>query len=189
MKHLTATYRFGIAVGLLLLSLGSAAAEAPANINTTASSVVAIFKQEGVPVESPFKQFTGRIVYDAKNVAGASATLDVVTGSLDIGDEAYNAEVRKKQWFDSATYPKATFRSTSIKPLGANRFEATGPLTFKGRVLTITVPVTVSSTAAGTAFDGTFVVHRKSFGIGDPIWEGVIDDKVEVRFRLVSSGK
>ncbi|MEZ5475766.1 MAG: YceI family protein [Steroidobacteraceae bacterium] len=176
-------------LGLSLLALASAAADAPGTIDVATSTIVATFKQEGVPVEAAFTRFTGHIVYDAKNVAAASASADIVTGSLDLGDEAYNAEVRKKGWFDSATYPKATFRTTSIEGVNAVRFTATGPLTIKGRALVMTVPVTVSTTPAGTAFDGVFTVSRRAFGIGDAMWDDVIEDKVEVRFHLVDSAK
>lgn len=170
--------------GAMMVTLSTLAADS--GIDVAKSTLIATFKQEGVPVDSPFKRFSGRIVYDPANVAGASASLDVETGSLDIGDEAYNAEVRKKEWFDSATYPKATFRSTAIKAGAAGKFEATGALTVKGRVLTVTVPVTVQKLGAVNAFDGTLIISRKAFGIGDPIWNDVVDDKVSVRFHLVN---
>jgi polyisoprenoid-binding protein YceI len=125
------------------------------------------------------------IDFDPKNVAAATALIDVDMASLDLGDPGYSAELRKKSWFDTATYPRAVFKSTSIKAVNATRFDATGTLTVKGRVLTITVPVAISSTAAGTAFDGSFAMSRKAFGIGDPIWEDAVDDKVTVKFHLV----
>jgi polyisoprenoid-binding protein YceI len=125
------------------------------------------------------------IEFDPKNIIAATALIEVDMASLDLGDPAYNAELRKKSWFDSATYPRAVFKSTAIKAVSATRFDATGTLTVKGRVLTITVPVTTSSTTAGTAFDGTFVMSRKAFGIGDPIWEDAVEDKVSVKFHLV----
>lgn len=175
---------------LLAAVLGIAVAlAADANLDTGKSTVVATFKQEGVPVDTPFKSFTGRIVYDPANVAAASAMLEVKTGSLDIGDEAYSAEVRKKQWFDSANFPTATFRSTAIKSGGPGRFDATGTLTMKGKSLGITVPVTVKNAADGNVFEGSFTISRKAFGIGDPVWEDVLDDKVNVRFHLISSGR
>jgi hypothetical protein len=34
-------------------------------------------------------------------------------------------------------------------------------------------------------FDGSFNMSRKAFGIGDPVWEGTVDDKVVVKFHLV----
>ena len=172
---------------LALASVSLAVLAADTNIDAAKSTVIATFKQEGVPVDAPFRKFSGRIVYDAKNVAAATASLDVETGSLDIGDEMYSAEVRKPAWFDSARFPNATFRSTAIKPVAAGRFDATGTLTIKGKAATITVPVTAQ--AATNAFDGTLVISRKAFGIGDPAWNDVLDDKVSVRFHLISTGR
>ena len=182
--------RVAFASAVLLVAFGSPAADAPpANVTVAGSTITATFKQEGVPVDTMFKQFSGRIVYDPKNVANASASLEVLMASFDMGDDAYNAEVKKKQWFDSANYPKATFRSTSVKASGPNRFDATGALTLKGKVLTITVPVTVKTTPAGSAFDGNFSISRKAFGLGDPIWEDVLEDRVDIKFHLISTGR
>jgi polyisoprenoid-binding protein YceI len=177
------TVKRSAAAGLALVSgllMAAPLAVGPA----TKSKLTASFKQEGVEVENPFTRFTGQVDYDPKNVAAATASIEVDMKSLDIGDPAYNAELAKKAWFDSGTYPKGTFKSTAIKPLAANRFEATGQLTIKGKVQTITVPVTVG---AGT-FDGSFTISRKAFGIGDPIWEEALDDKVVVKFHLVTQG-
>jgi polyisoprenoid-binding protein YceI len=174
-------------MALLVASFALTALAADNNIDAAKSTLIATFKQEGVAVDAPFKTFSGRIVYDPANVAAASAALDVDTGSLDIGDEAYSAEVRKKVWFDSAAFPKATFRSTAIKAGAAGHFDATGTLTVKGKALTVTVPVSMQNGAGGTAFDGSFAISRKAFGIGDPTWNDVLDDNVKVRFHLVSS--
>jgi polyisoprenoid-binding protein YceI len=175
-------------LGLALSCLATALAlAADAGIDVTKSTIVATFRQESVPVEAPFRKFSGQVVYDASQPAVASANLDVETGSLDIGDPAYNAEIRKPAWFDSGKFPQATFRSTAVKAISAARFEATGALTIKGRVLTITVPVAVSAGATGTAFDGTLLVSRQAFGIGDPSWKDVIEDQVSVRFHLVNA--
>lgn len=183
---MTRTTRFGLGT-LLVASFALTAIGADTNIDAAKSTIIATFKQEGVPVDSPFKKFTGRIVYDPAAIATASAELEVDMTSLDIGDDAYNAEVRKKAWFDSATFAKATFRSTAIKAGAAGHFDATGTLTVKGKAMMVTVPITAQSIAGGTAFDGNFAISRKAFGIGDPAWNDVLDDSVKVRFHLVSS--
>jgi polyisoprenoid-binding protein YceI len=149
------------------------------------STVVATFKQMGVAVETPFTRFSGSINYDPRNTAGASAQIEVETASLDFGDPAYNAEVAKKAWFDSATYPKGVFRSSGIKALGANKLEVTGTLTLKGKAQTITVPVTVGAAPGGNTFEGSITVSRKAFGIGDASWDGLLDDQVVVKFRFL----
>jgi polyisoprenoid-binding protein YceI len=165
------------------------AADGAPNLSSTRSSLTATFKQSGVPVDASFKSFSGRIVYDPASVATASAALEVQTSSLDLGEEPYNAEVRKKSWLDAANYPRATFTSTGIRAAGAGRFDANGKLAIKGKVQTITVPISVKSTSEGVAFDGTFTISRRAWGIGDPSWEEVLDDAVVVRFHLVSSAR
>jgi len=160
---------------------------AAGDIDASKSTVVATFKQEGVGVDAAFKKFSGHITYDASNISASRATIEVETSSLDLGSEEYSAEVRKKEWFDSATYPKAVFQSTAIKSDAANKFTATGTLTIKGKVVNLSVPVSVQSASASTSYDGSLVISRAAFGIGSPAWNDVIDDKVNVRFHLVSS--
>jgi polyisoprenoid-binding protein YceI len=181
-------------IGRLLAAAGVAVAAvvalaADANVNLAKSSLVATFKQENVPVDTTFKKFSGNIVYNAASPGTATAALDVDMSSLDIGDPAYSAEVRKKAWFDSATYPTATFRSTAIKAGAAGQFTATGNLTIKGKVLVISIPVSVQSAAGLNTFSGSYQLSRKAFGIGDPTWEDVLDDKVAVKFRIVTAAK
>ena len=183
-----------LAAGLAMAGLtvvGLAAAPIAADFNITpagGNKVTATFKQEGVEVETPFTKYTGRIAYDPAKVAASTALLEVETGSFDFGDPGYNAEVRKKSWFDSATYPKAKFQSTAIKPGAAGTFTAAGTLTLKGRVLTVNVPVKVAPGAkGGFVFDGSFAISRKAFGIGDPVWEGTVDDKVTIKFHLTGA--
>jgi polyisoprenoid-binding protein YceI len=187
----------GLALSLALAALALAAGTAgtagtgtgtDAGIDARHSTIVATFKQESVPVDAPFRKFSGHIAYDATHPAAASASIDVETGSFDIGDAAYNAEVRKPAWFNSAAFPMAAFRSTAVKVISATRFEATGNLSIKGRSVVITVPITVTASANSTAFDGTVPVSRKAFGIGDPVWNDVIDDQVSVHFHLVNAG-
>ncbi|MDQ2639474.1 MAG: YceI family protein [Pseudomonadota bacterium] len=147
----------------------------------TKGTLTATFKQEGVAVENPFLKWSGQVNYDPANVAASTAQIEVDMGSYDIGDPLYSAELAKKSWFDTATHPKGTFKSTSIKPVSATRFDATGTLTLKGKSQTVTVPVTVN----GNTFDGTFTISRKAFGIGDPVWDGTVDDKITIKFHLV----
>jgi polyisoprenoid-binding protein YceI len=155
------------------------------SIDATKSTIIATFKQENVPVDAAFKSFNGRVDYDPAKPNASKAALEVATGSFDMGTAEYNAEVKKKSWFDSATYPKATFISTSVKPGAAGHFDATGTLTLKGKSQTLTVPVTATQSGATTVFDGALEISRAYFGIGDSEWNDVVDDKVRIKFHLV----
>lgn len=169
-----------IALGVFVVAVGG-----DPSIDPTHSSVIATFRQENVPVDAPFRQFSGQIDYDAAHPAAGHATISVQTGSIDLGSGDYDAEVRKPDWLDSARHPTATFVSTAIVPAAAGQFTATGTLTLKGRSVTVSVPVSTHRLGRATAFDGALQISRKAFGIGSPDWAGVIDDAVRVRFHLV----
>jgi polyisoprenoid-binding protein YceI len=169
---------------LLLLAIAAVAASVP-GIDPSKSKIVATFKQEGVPVDAAFKRFNGHIDYDPTRPNASKAALEVTTGSIDLGSEEYSAEVRKKGWFDTANYPTATFISTTIKPGNADHFDASGILTLKGKTQTLVIPVSVGKVGTATSFDGELQISRKTFGIGDPEWNDVVDDQVRVKFHLV----
>ncbi len=180
MTRLLAALAATVALGAALLGAAGNGAIDPAK-----SSIVVTFRQENVPVDAPFKQFNGHIDYDPAAPQAAKAALEVKTGSLDMGSDDYDAEVRKQAWLDSATFPTATFISTAIKPGAAGHFDATGTLTLKGKTQTLTVPVVAAKTGAATSFDGELTISRSYFNIGDKEWNDVLDDKVRVKFHLV----
>ena len=155
-------------------------------IDPTKSTITVTFRQENVPVDAPFKRFNGRIDYDPALPTASKAALEITTGSLDLGSEDYNSEVRKQAWFDSGTYPTATFISTAIKPGAPGHFDATGVLTLKGKTQTLTVPVSVGKAGTSTSFDGELTISRAYFAIGDKDWNDVLDDKVRVKFHIIA---
>jgi polyisoprenoid-binding protein YceI len=182
--------RAGALAAIAVLTLGAAVAlAAEASLDAAHSTIVATFKQENVPVDAPFHQFSGRIDYDAAHPDKASAAIDVTTASIDLGSPAYSSELAKAAWFDSAKFPQATFRSTSIRATAAGHIEAAGTLTIKGRQLAITVPITVGASGKQQVFDGSYVLSRKAFAIGDADWDSVLDDKVTVKFHLLGPAR
>jgi polyisoprenoid-binding protein YceI len=179
-----------IRIGLPLFWFAIATAlAADGTVSLSQSSLVATFKQQHAPVDAAFRRFSGSIVYDAARPTATTATLSVDMNSLDIGDDDTDAEVRKPAWFDSARFPQATFRSTTVTAGAEGHFDAVGTLAIKGKSQTITIAVAVQHIGGANAFDGRFALSRKAFGIGDPSWDGVLDDTVLVRFHLlVTSG-
>lgn len=168
---------------LMLLALGAAAADSP--FNAAKSTVSVTFTQMKVAVDAPFKRFSGTVDFDAVKPAQARAHIEIDTASFDLGDEDYNGEVRKPAWFDSAKFPKATFDASGLKPLGGQKYEASGTLSLKGKTQALTVPVGVKSEGGATSFDGTVTISRAYFNIGDAEWKDTVADPVSVKFHLV----
>ena len=152
------------------------------------SSVAAVFKQMGVPVEANFKSFTAQIDYDAARPEAAKAAVDINTASMDLGDAEYNREVAKKEWFNTAQFPKASFVSTSIKPAGAGKLNVAGKLTIKGRTADVAFPLTVKPEAGKQVFEGQLPIKRLAFNIGEGEWKdtSMVADDVVIKFRVTA---
>ena len=175
-------------IALTAIALAADGLPRPQPIDASHSSLVASFRQQGVTVDAPFKRFSGDIQYDPAHPEQTRATLQVDMGSLDVGDEDSDAEVRGAAWFDSAHFPQASFQAAQVRPGDAHHFEATGELRIKGHARRITVAVNVQPAGSGFAYDGSFELSRREFGIGDPSWDTVLDDQVRVRFHLLAGG-
>lgn len=155
------------------------------SVDMAASSISARFTQIGVPVDAPFRKFSASVDHDPAKPAEARARIEIDTASFDIGDDDYNAEVRKPEWFDSARHPKANFVAAGLKPNGAGSFEASGKLSLKGRTIDLRLPVSLKSEGGLNIYSGSVSISRKAFGIGGSGWDDTVEDAVKISFRLV----
>jgi len=154
------------------------------------SSIGFEFRQMGVPVKGGFERFATQMKFDPARPEAASAQIEIELASIDAGSPEANDESAGRLWFNRSVYPKATFVSSQVRALGNNRYEMRGTLTLKGRSREISVPVTYTPGKAAAAFDGSFVLKRLDFGIGEGMWADVttVANEVQVRFRIAATG-
>ncbi|MBZ2208041.1 YceI family protein [Massilia soli] len=171
-----------------LLAVTLAASAAPLKTDTAKSAITANFKQMNVPVAATFRTFSAKLDYDPARPAAASAAIEIDTASLDLGDPDMNKEVAKKDWFNSAQFPKATFVSSEIKAAGAGKLNVTGKLTIKGKSATVTFPATVRAEGGKQLFEGALPIRRLAYNIGDGEWKdtSMVADEVVIRFRVLA---
>jgi polyisoprenoid-binding protein YceI len=171
-----------------LLGVAFAASAAVLKTDAAHSTVTATFKQMNVPVDAKFKKFSANIDYDAAKPDAAKATVEVDTGSMDLGDAEYNKEVAKKEWFNAAQFPKATFVSSSIKSAGTGKLTVTGKLTIKGKTADVSFPLTVKADGKNQVFDGVLPIKRLTYNIGEGEWKdtSMVADDVAIKFHVVA---
>jgi len=171
-----------------LLAVAAAASAAVLKTDPAKSSVSAVFKQMNVPIESKFKKHNIVIDYNAAAPDTSKATVEIETASLDLGEAEMNAEVAKKDWFNSAQYPKATFVSTAIKSAGPGKLNVSGKLTIKGKAADVTFPITVKADGGKQVFDGALPIKRLAFNVGEGEWKdtGMVADEVTIKFHVVA---
>lgn len=169
----------------LSLPLAARAAEYK-QVDPAASRIAFSYTQMGVNMDGRFAKFTTKLAFDPAKPTAARAVLEIPLASIDAGSNEANDEVKGKAWFDTAAHPTARFESTAVKALGNNRFELTGKLSIKGRTQQVVAPLSYTAQGNKGVFDGSFVIHRKDFAIGEGQWAdtGVVANDVKVQFRI-----
>jgi len=182
--------RIASLAGLAAILLAATAQATEFNqLQANKSAVSFAYKQMNVPLEGGFKRFNGRISFDPAKPALAQTEIAIELASIDTGSDEGNDEVAGKLWFNTRQFPVARFVSTSIKPLGNNRFEVTGRMSIKGRTRDATTPATFRQEGSLGVFEGSFVLKRGDYGIGEGMWAdyGTVANEVQIRFRLVAA--
>lgn len=176
--------------GLTMASVAQAAEFT--SIQNDKSSLHFVYKQMGVPVDGSFKKFNTQLAFDPAKLANAKVDFELNLASIDAGSDEANDEVASKSWFNTKVYPKATFASTAVKQLAANRYEVSGKMTIKGHTQTITAPFTFTPQGNTAKVDGSFVLKRSEFAIGEGVWAdfGTVANEIQINFHfLVNASK
>ncbi len=167
--------------------VGTAALAAPLKVDPTRSSVSITFRQMGVGVDASFRKFTAQVDYDAAKPEKSKASVEIDIPSFDLGDADYNREVLKKDWFNSAQFPKANFVSTTIRAVAPGKLDVAGKLTIKGKTADVNFPVTVRKDGNATLLEGKLPIRRLTFNIGEGEWKdtSIVADEVVIQFRVL----
>ncbi len=149
-------------------------------------------------VNGQFTNVTGTIRYDARNLTSAEveATIDATT--INTEDAKRDRHLKSADFFDVATYPTLTFRSTKWSP-GAKAVVA-GDLTIHGvtKPVVLTLDAVSSETASPSGgkqvtATATTKINRKDFGL---TWHKLMDtggavvgDEVNITLRITATRK
>jgi len=180
-----------LAMAAVLAATGVAANLAWAQIDAGKSSVTATARQIGVPMDGKFRKFDAAVDFDPARLASSSAKVEIDVASFEIGDADTTKEVKGKDWFDAAKYPKAVFQSTAIRNGAAGKYEVAGKLTIKGKTQDVVVPATYRQEGGTQVFEGVLPIKRTAFNIGDGEWKdtSVVADEVQIKFHIVNVAK
>lgn len=91
---------------------------------------------------SRFDKTTGKITYDKVAKTG-SVDITIDTKSVNTGSSVFNEHIQGADFFDTANYPTATFKSTKVNFDGDKPSTIEGNLTIKG----VTKPVVLKVTS------------------------------------------
>lgn len=178
-----------IFAGAIAAGTASAAEVGPVHIDQ--SRVAFVSKQMGVPIDGEFRKFSAQLSFDPAKPEAGRARIDIDMASIDAGSAEANEEVVGKNWFNARQFPTAGFVSTGVRPLGGGKFEVAGTLTIRDKTREVLAPFTMTTQAATVQFDGSFVINRADFGIGQGVWADfdTVANEVQIKFKLVAAAK
>ncbi len=143
-----------------------------------------------------FRNFSGKIVYDAAQPEASRIALTVDANSVDTGVDARDSALRSEDFFDVERHPRWTFVSAGVRRAGADTAEITGDITIRGVTRRITVPARfLGMTDNGeegllAGFETTFTLNRADFGVLGSRWSGgraLLSNDVTVHLFLGAS--
>lgn len=142
-----------------------------------------------------FRDFTGSVNYDAKDVTKSTVEFTAKATSVDTGVAARDNHLRSADFFEVAKFPDLTFKSSKVEKKGKG-YIVTGDLTMKGVTKTISFPFNISGflpagerSTARMGFTAETTLNRRDYGIN---YGGnipgtntpVISDQIAIRIEV-----
>ncbi len=120
-------------------------------------------------VEGSFKMFDGSLVASKADLSDAVVNFSVDVASVNTDNAMRDDHLKGDDFFNVEKFPKMTFVSKSMKPLGGNKYQLSGDLTIRD----VTKPVTFDVTYGGqintgkgvkAGFKAKTTIDRIAFG-------------------------
>ena len=157
-------------------------------VDKGASKVAFASSFDGGAFSGSFRRWDAAIRFDPANLAGSSAVVTFDMASAVTGESGRDGALPQDDWFAAGRFPKATFKATTFKALGGNRYQAVGDLTIRGVTKPLTLPFTLVITGGVAKMNASVGLNRLAFGVGQNEWKTteVVPATVTVNISLTA---
>jgi polyisoprenoid-binding protein YceI len=169
--------RFAALAALLALAAPAFAAETyqfDKSHTSVGFQVRHLFTQLG----GKFGDFAGTIQVDRARPESSSVEFTIQAKSIDTNEPKRDEHLRSADFFDVATHPTITFKSTSFKATGKDSWLVTGDLSMRGVTKQVTLPVTLLGEGKDPwgnekmGFETSISLNRKDYGL---VWNKTLE--------------
>lgn len=138
-------------------------------------------------ISGTFNDFNVEVNSSKPDFSDASFELTAQAASIDTRVEARNNHLKSADFFEVEKYPTLTFKSTSIKKAGKDKFKLSGDLTIHGVTKPVVMDLTYNGTienpaskkqTAGFTLSGS--INRSDFALGSKFPAPMISDEVRI---------
>ena len=156
----------------LLLGASGAVAQTTWKVDKSHSNVkFAVSHMVVSEVEGSFRMFDGSLVASKADLSDAKVNFSVDVASVNTDNEKRDGHLKSDDFFNAEKFPKMSFVSKSMKPLGGNKYALTGDLTLRDVTKTVTFDVTfggqinTQNGGAKAGFKAKTTIDRLAFGL------------------------
>lgn len=139
-------------------------------------------------VSGTFNNFDVIIKSSKSDFSDVSVELTAKTASIDTRIDARDNHLRSADFFDVAKYPEMSFKSSSVKKSGKNKYKLTGDLHLHGITKQVTIELRYKGTVENpmskkqtAGFQVTGVIYRSDFNIGNGFPAPMISNEVRIK--------
>ena len=142
------------------------------NIDTSHSEILFAVRHMMIStVRGQFNKFSGSINIDEANPANSSVEVTIDVASINTRDEKRDGHLASADFFDAATFPTITFKSSKVEVTGANTGKIHGDLTIKGVTRAVALDTTFTGKAkspwgtTSAGFNASTKINRADYGL------------------------
>jgi len=136
-----------------------------------------------------FSDWSGRITFDPEHPETADIRIDIMLASASLGDPTQDEMLQGGDFLASSANPTATWRSTSVRQTGPNRYNASGTLSLKGASKPQSLSFTLSGEALKRHVEGSASIDRNAFGVGTGESAAGLASSVSLSFAFDAVGR
>jgi polyisoprenoid-binding protein YceI len=124
----------------------------------------------GISFKGSFGRWQARISFDAAEAGRGRAVVTVDMTSAETGDAQKDEALPKGEWFDTKTFPTATFEVRSFRAKGGTSYEALATLRIRNVKKDVVVPTTIDIAGDTLHASGRLDLVRTDYGVGQGSW-------------------
>jgi cytochrome b561/polyisoprenoid-binding protein YceI len=136
-----------------------------------------------------FSDWSGTIKFDPDHPETADIRIDIRLASASLGDATQDEMLQGSDFFASSANPTATWRSTSVRQTGPDRYSASGTLSLKGARKPQSLTFTLSGNELRRHVEGNASIDRNAFGVGTGESAASLAGSVSLSFAFDAVGR
>ncbi len=178
------------ALAITALHSASAAVETY-SIDPVHSSIGFSLRHFVSKVPGSFAKFSGDIIVDRADLEKSSVSVSIEVTSINTANEKRDGHLKSPDFFDTAKFSTATFKSKAWKKTGDDSFDITGDLTLHGVTKEIVLKTKLLAFGPGmqgaqlSGWEATAIINKADFGVNGPAMLGkALGDEVTLTIAV-----